>query len=371
MSRVAIDSFQHVASRRAKIHKLISPCGLIGVVLAWGAAFSLAAEVALPTPIEQSNYSRASSGAEVSAYLTVLAAAYPQARVETIGASVLGRPLEALVLTDFPAAKPAPSERLTVEIIGSQHGMEGAGTETLLFIARELLAGDLQHVLADVDVVLVPNSNPDGFEVNQRVNANGVNLNTDFVALTQPESVALVKSLDRYEPEVVLDVHESAILKKKSLALEGYLTNFLAQFEIANNPNISRELRDFALNEVLTPWIAGVDAAGFNAHRYFGEIRSSRQPVTNGGLLLQNFRNRAGIEGRLSFLMETRLDPKVGDYPTYRNLGARVARQRISIERFLQVVHQRRDEILAALAGAQQRANREPLALDVRYVADK
>ena len=314
----------------------------------------------LATPLETSNYSRPSNSAEVSSYLASLAARCPRARVETLGTSVLGRPLEALVLTGVNGAKVADADRVTVEIVGSQHGMEGAGTESLLAIARELLVGDLRHVLDDIDVVLVPNSNPDGFEINKRVNANGVNLNTDFVALSQPESIALVQALDRYQPEVVLDVHESAVLKKNSLALEGYMTNFMAQFEIANNPNISRSLRSFALNDVLTPWIAGVDAAGFNAHRYFGEIRSSRQAVTNGGLSLQNFRNRTGIEGRLSFLMETRLDPKVGDYPTYRNLGARVARQRISIERFLSVVHDRRDEILTALANCA--ASRQPRA---------
>lgn len=370
MVRKAIYYFDHTIARCANFLTWISSYGLICLALASGATTAVAADTNLLTPIELANFSRASTSAEVSAYLVALAAAYPQARVETIGTSVLGRPLEALVLTVSPHTKPAQHERLTVEIIGSQHGMEGAGTESLLFIARELLAGDLQHVLADVDVVLIPNANPDGFEVNRRVNANGVNLNTDFVALTQPESIALVKSLDRYEPEIVLDVHESAVLKRKSLALEGYLTNFLAQFEIANNPNIGRELRDFALNEVLTPWIAGVDAAGFNAHRYFGEIRSSRQPVTNGGLSLQNFRNRAGIEGRLSFLMETRLDPNAGDYPTFHNLGARVARQRISIERFLQVAHERCDEILAALIEAGRRESRDPLALDVRYVAD-
>lgn len=355
--------------------QLLAHYSLIGLGIAGcvaGAFASPKANIAgLPTPLENSNFSRSSNSAEVSQYLASLAAIFPQARVDTIGHSVLGRPLEALVLSGSHSARTAADERLVVEIVGSQHGMEGAGTETLLFIARELLAGDLRYVLADVDIVLIPNSNPDGFEINQRLNANGVNLNTDFVALTQPESVALVKALDRYEPEVVLDVHESAILKRKSLALEGYLTNFVAQFEVANNPNISRELRNAALNDVLTPWIARVDAAGFNAHRYFGEIRSSRQPVTNGGLSLQNFRNRTGMEGRLSFLMETRLDPTDGGYPTFHNLGARVARQRISIERFLQVVHDRRDQLQAAIIDARRQGERKPLALEVRYVVDK
>jgi hypothetical protein len=121
---------------------------------------------------------------------------------------------------------------------------------------------------------------------------------------------------------------------------------------------------------VLTPWIAGVDAAGLNAHRYFGEIISSRQPITNGGLSLQNLRNRTGIEDTLSFLMETRLDPKAGVYPTFRNIGVRVAMQRISIERFLTVVHDRRAEVLSAIDKARRQAASAPLALDVRYLVD-
>jgi hypothetical protein len=217
---------------------------------------------------------------------------------------------------------------------------------------------------------LEPNSNPDGLEIGKRVNANQVNLNTDFVALSQPESRALVASLERYRPEVVLAVHESAILKKKSLAREGYMTNFTAQFEIANNPNIVPSLREFALEEMLTPWIARVDAAGLNSHRSFGAIRSRSQAVTSGGLSLQNLRNRAGIEGTLSFLMETRLDPKHGVYPTYRNIAVRVALQRISIERFLTVVYDRRQEILDEVAKSRRTAATTPLALEVRYVAE-
>ena len=317
----------------------------------WLAAVA-AEDVPLATPLETANYGRLSTSAEISAYLHQLAAEYPQARVEAIGTSVQGRPLETLVLTGTPGADVAKSDRVTVEIIGSQHGMEGAGAESLQFIARELLAGSMRYVLDDVDVVLVPNSNPDGLEIGKRANANRVNLNTDFVALTQPESRALIASHRRYRPEVMLDVHESAVLKKQSLAREGYMTNFTAQFEIANNPNIAPALREFALNDVLTPWIAGVDAAGLNSHRYFGEIRSRSQAVTNGGLSLQNLRNRVGIEGTLSFLMETRLDPKDGVYPTFRNIGARVAMQRISIERFLAVIYDQRNEILAEVAKA-------------------
>ncbi len=309
-----------LATRFAVVSRLLATF-LAAAALAIVTAATRGDEPPAP-PLETAHYRRLSSSAEISAYLHKLADAYPPARVETIGTSVLGRPLEAIVLSRDRGADVSNPDRVTVEIIGSQHGMEGAGAESLQFIARELLAGTLQYILDDVDVVLVPNSNPDGLEVGKRVNANGVNLNTDFVALTQPESRALVASLRRYRPEVVLDVHESAVLKKQSLAREGYMTDFTAQFEFANNPNVVPSLRTFAQDEMLTPWIAGVDAAGLNAHRYFGEIRSISQPVTNGGLSLQNLRNRVGIEGTLSFLMETRLDPKVGIYPTYRNIRA-------------------------------------------------
>jgi hypothetical protein len=68
--------------------------------------------------------------------------------------------------------------------------------------------------------------------------------------------------------------------------------------------------------------------------------------------------------------METRLDPKNGEYPTFRNIGARVAMQRISIERFLMVIYDRRNEILTEVAKARRTAIETPLALDVRYIAD-
>ncbi len=323
----------------------------------------------LPTPLESAGFKRLSTSDEISAYLTRLDRQFPQARVETIGTSVEGRPMQALVLSDMPEADVSTPDRVTVAMVGCQHGTESAGAESLLFIARELLAGSLRYVLADVDVVLIPNANPDGRDNGKRANANGVNLNVDFIALTQPESRALVGALQRYRPEVVLDVHESAVLKRKSLALEGYMTDFVVQFEFANNPNIAPALETFSRREMLTPWIAAVNAAGLRCHRYIGEIRSSRQPITNGGLSLRNLRNRAGIEGALSFLMETRLDPRQGDYPTFRNIGARVDRQRTSIEQFLKLGHGKRAAALVALAAAKPQAASVPLALDAQYVA--
>jgi Zinc carboxypeptidase len=323
----------------------------------------------LATPLEKSQYKRLSTSEEINEYLARLDRQYPEARVETIGTTPQSRPIQALLLTNDPEGEISSSHRLTVQIIGCQHGTESAGAESLLYVARELLSGSLRKVLKDIDVVLIPNANPDGRDNGKRANANGVNLNIDFVTLTQPESRALVAALHRYRPEVSLDVHESAVLKKKSLAREGYMTDFMVQFEYGNNPNIAQALQTFARREVLLPWIASVNEAGMRSHRYIGEIRSAKQPVTNGGLTLQNLRNRIGIEGSLSFLMETRLDPAAGQYPTFRNIHERVRRQFVSIEHFLKLIHGKRNQAMSALAAAQPQAVSSPLALDARYVA--
>ena len=368
MYRKAIASTMPAGRRQPRS---VLPRGFVVGLLTIAFASLCHAGEPLATPLEVVGYSRLSTSAEISAYLAELARGYPVARVETIGTSVNGRPLEALVLSGEPNADVSTADRLTIEIVGAQHGMEGAGSEALLFLARDLVAGRLRHVLDDVDVVLVPNANPDGREFDKRLNANRININVDYVALTQPESRALVSALARYEPEVALDLHESAVLKKQSLAREGYMTDFTAQFEIANHPSILPSLRAFALEEVLIPWIAGVDAAGLPALRYIGEIRSSRQPVTNGGLTLRNFRNRVGIEGKLSFLIETRLDPRAGVYSTYRNIRERVAKQQISLERFLTVMHGKQAEALAAVATARREGRITPLVLDPQYVGDR
>jgi hypothetical protein len=359
-----------VISLTASIRKDFRPVGTFAVLAAILAIAPPSLAAAPPTPLENANYTRLTTSQEISDYLKLLAEKYPNARVESIGTTVEGRPLEAIVLAGVPAAKVDTPDRLTIEIIGSQHGMESAGAESLLFVARDLLAGPLRHILDDADVVLIPNANPDGREASKRMNANNVNINVDFVAMSQPETQALVGAIHRYRPEVALDVHESAILKRKSLAKEGYMTDFSAQFEIANNPSVAAGLRKFGLTEILAPWIAGVDAAGLRSARYIGEIKSARQPVTNGGLTLRNLRNRTGIEGTLSFLMETRLDPKDGVYPTFRNIGQRVQMQRICIERFLNLAHAKRAEALAVVAAAPDQVVRAPLVLDARYVGE-
>lgn len=313
--------------------------------------YALGAQAAAPlaTPLERAEFGRISTSAEISAYLDTVAAAVPFARKDVVGESVQGRPIEALVFGTASAARAA--ERLTILITGSQHGAaEPAGGEALLVIARELATGALRPLLDDADVVLVPNANPDGRDNGRRANANNVNINIDFVRADQPETRVLKEVLARYAPEAVLDAHESAVLKRKTLARDGYLTDFEAQFELANNPGVPQAQRTLAEETLLPALLAAVTSAGLPANRYIGEITRISQPITNGGLTLRNFRNTAGVGGAVSFLVETKLDSREDSYPTYRNIGVRVNKQLICLRAFLTLMHAERAAILAAVA---------------------
>lgn len=351
----------HRSTRLSVLRRLLAGIGLLAAA---GACAGLP-----PTPLEQARFARISSSAEISAYLAALAAGTPGARVERIGASEQGRAIEALVLDAGGSTEARP--RLKVMIVGSQHGAsEPAGGEALLVLARELAGGPLAALRRDLDVILLPNANPDGRDLGRRSNANGVNINTDFVLATQAETRVLLAAVRRFAPDALLDSHESAVLKRETLGREGYLTDFEAQFEIANNPAVPGALQRYALTDLLPALTARVSGAGLRAHRYIGEITSTDQPITNGGLTLRNFRNMAGLSGAVSFLVETRLDSREDTFPTYRNIAVRVERQLTCLRAFLTLMHERREEIALQVAGARAVTRAEPLSLYAAYVAD-
>ncbi|MGD9600659.1 MAG: M14 family zinc carboxypeptidase [Gammaproteobacteria bacterium] len=322
----------------------------------------------LATPLEHYDFQRYSGSEDIHGYLRALtAAAGPYARLDVIGRSAQGRPLLALVCEN--PARQVATRRLRVMLVGSQHGAsEAAGCEALLVLARAVLIGDLQGLLDDFELVIVPNANPDGRERDSSRNGNDVNINRDFVLLSQPESCALDAAVLRYEPDVVLDAHESAILKRNSLGREGYLTTFEAQFDIANNPAIPPALRHYAERQLLPALIDTVAARGLQAQRYIREITSTRQVITHGGTTLRKFRNKAGVRGALTVLLETPMEPKSGHYPTYRNIGERREKQWCCLQAFLHVVRARHAEIARVVADREQLRPRMPLALNASYV---
>lgn len=326
-----------------------------------------------PTPLEAQQYTRISRSAEISEYMHVLAANNPQVRLEVLGHSVQGRAIEALVFSSPPKtlSQGLKVRRLKMMLIGSQHGAsEPATGEAMIAIARDLSTGALPNVLDSIEVMVIPNANPDGRDLGRRANANGVNINVDFATMTQPETRALKGALLAFQPDVILDSHESAVLKRQSLGREGYMTDFNAQFESSNHPSTPSALRELAYNKLLPEITRRVSADKLPAHRYIGEIVSIKQAIANGGLTLKNFRNTAGMHGVLSFLVETKLDNSDYSYPSYRNIKVRLERQLICIRNFIHVMQENQLEIVTQLDAVRASQPAEAITLKARYVTD-
>jgi len=90
----------------------------------------------------------------------------PAPRVELLGRSVQGRPIAVTRLGD-------PAAPAKVLIVGCVHGDECAGRA----VVADLLARPAGDVPAGVELLLVRNINPDGFQRRTRGNAHGVDLN--------------------------------------------------------------------------------------------------------------------------------------------------------------------------------------------------
>lgn len=100
---------------------------------------------------------------EILNFMSGLAARYPQyCRYESLGRSNEGRHIAGLSISLNQRVRP----RRVAYIQAAAHGREWITTQTVLYLAYELLSNlrAFQRVLNDVEVFLVPLVNPDGYE---------------------------------------------------------------------------------------------------------------------------------------------------------------------------------------------------------------
>ena len=106
------------------------------------------------------------------------------------------------------AAKELPA---FVLMVANVHGNEPSGAEGFTQLLYELAARDDEanvKRLRELVVVMAVSQNPDGREMGHRVNANGFDLNRDWFAMTQPETIGKVGLYVRFPPVLGIDAHE-------------------------------------------------------------------------------------------------------------------------------------------------------------------
>lgn len=132
------------------------------------------------------------------------------ATTTSLGESVRGRAIECITIGHGPRR---------IMFLASIHGDEPAGTPLLERLIRE--ATNDPDWMDGCTLIVIPNANPDGYESNRRGNANGVDLNRNFPAmsftsrrrhgespLSEPESEALHDAILEHRPHRIVSIHQ-------------------------------------------------------------------------------------------------------------------------------------------------------------------
>ncbi len=246
---------------------------------------------------------------ELIAWLADLTARAHNVRVRMLGETQEGRAIPMLVFSNAPVVSAADAVRLNRPIVwlqGLQHGDEPAGGEAMLAIAERLAVGDLNPLLDRITVLIVPRANPDGAARFTRATANGIDINRDHVKFDLPETAIVHRAMNAYQPQVVVDCHEFSVYNRW-LQKWGVINAYDMTLIYATNPNVPVELTRFADATFRSGITAALDAAGYRHGWYYTtSYRESDKRVQMGGLAPDISRNTFGLQGSISFLLETR-----------------------------------------------------------------
>jgi hypothetical protein len=330
---------------------------------AWSAAVTLdtpghPGPVALLSGFEQSNGTRWTTYDEQVALLEAIAAASDRVRLETIGVTYQGRPIQLAVVGDpAPGTAEEIAETGSVLLSGTVHGTEYSGREGAMILLRELAFSDdpwVEDILSTTTVLINPTLNPDGFVNATRGNTTGQDLNRDHILLRHPENFGLAKVIRDYRPDIVVDSHENPgaggdleYLWPRSRAVEEDLFTF--------NQHV------FARGHIYSTAAAtGLSPAQWGTHR-----------TDNWETLLSN---TAGLKNTVGLLQEVpwraaAAHPAEGPQGGPENQRRRTYAARWSMRTVLEYHHDNAATIRSLKAGAEafHTANEGPVYLDGAY----
>ncbi|MEC7583757.1 MAG: M14 family metallopeptidase [Planctomycetota bacterium] len=196
------------------------PRFLVGT-LAASLALGAAAQELPQTVPESSDYARTSKAADVAEFLEKLTELPHSDRLQT---RVAGKSHEDRDLLLVRAALPGIEEEAAIRllVIANIHAGEVEGKEAVQELAREIATGEHGDLLQHAVLYIVPIYNVDGNErinarnrrqqngpeaVGQRANAQGFDLNRDFIKAEAPETRTLLRLMRDLDPHVFMDLH--------------------------------------------------------------------------------------------------------------------------------------------------------------------
>jgi hypothetical protein len=179
------------------------------------------------TRAERTSNRETSSHADVVAFLDSLTRVGPDLRLAELATSPEGRRVPLVIASRPLVTDPAAGHRAGKPIVYIQanvHAGEVEGKEAALMLLRDLTIGGLRPLLDSLVLLVVPIYNADGNEafrpaevnrpsqngpamVGRRSNGQGLDLNRDLVKQEAPETRGLLAAVDRWDPDLYLDLH--------------------------------------------------------------------------------------------------------------------------------------------------------------------
>ena len=178
------------------------------------------------TRAERTNYLETSRYADVIAFLDSLKGR-PELAFGSIGKTNEGREIPYVIASRPRVSTPEEAAKLRRPIVyvqGNIHAGEVEGKEALLALLRDLTSSPAPNVLDSVILIAVPIYNADGNEkfakqevnrgsqngpemVGVRTNAQGLDLNRDYIKAEAPETRASLAMFNKWNPDVFVDLH--------------------------------------------------------------------------------------------------------------------------------------------------------------------
>jgi hypothetical protein len=176
---------------------------------------------------ERTGFAETSRYVDVMTFIDSLKATSKDIYVTTMGRTSQGRDIPVVVISRPVVRTPAEAKRLNRPIVyiqGNIHGGEVEGKEALLALLRDLAHDEYQNVIDSLVIVAAPIYNIDGNDalgpqevnrseqngpaiVGQRANAQGLDLNRDYIKAEAPETRAALDFLRAWDPDVFMDLH--------------------------------------------------------------------------------------------------------------------------------------------------------------------
>jgi hypothetical protein len=329
------------------------------LVIGSAAARADAQETQWPRTWQEQNNFRAGPTPFVPlmAFWYELARLSPEVSIRPLTHTLLDREYTLVTIARQPDITPQDairSGKTIVLIANAVHGGEPSGKESSQIVARDLVAGDLRHILDDVIVLIIPIVNPDGGEVLRRTNEEGFDLNRDYVKLESQEIQTLVTQvMNEWTPDIHIDTHHGGA-PPYTMTWQGTL-----------NPAADRELREYPYRYIFPAMRAALRAEDYDGFDYAGPQTIDGRPAW-GSTSIEPRKHHVytGLVNSIGLLFETpsnthrvrangtRVEPVPQEERYYHQVRGSVISKRV----VLQVAAERRQEIRALTNASRQRA---------------